>query len=122
MSSSALYNAWNSYGNNVPSGGAADGYLRYHGPANTTVSNSSVSAYGCPSDPNAYINYGNGLRMHNYVVNYGNVDQAQNAMYPVPSPQNAEPELHLRRGSVHRHRHARHRRHRLRDQFRRRSP
>ena len=26
---SALYNAWNSYGNNVPSGGAADGYLRY---------------------------------------------------------------------------------------------
>jgi prepilin-type N-terminal cleavage/methylation domain-containing protein/prepilin-type processing-associated H-X9-DG protein len=84
-----LYNAWNSYGSNVPSGGAADGYLRYHGPANSTVSNSAVAAYGCPSDPNAYANYGNGLRMHNYVVNYGNVDQAQNAQYPVPSPQNS---------------------------------
>ena len=26
---SALFNAWNSMGNNVPSGGAYDGYLRY---------------------------------------------------------------------------------------------
>jgi prepilin-type N-terminal cleavage/methylation domain-containing protein/prepilin-type processing-associated H-X9-DG protein len=85
---STLYNAWNSYGSNVPSGGPADGYLRYHGAANSTVSNTVVSSYGCPSDPNAFANYGNGLRMHNYVVNYGNADQAQNANYPVPSPQN----------------------------------
>ena len=72
----------------MPSGGAADGYLRYHGAANSTVSNTVVNSFGCPSDPNAFANYGNGLKMHNYVVNYGNADQAQNANYPVPSPQN----------------------------------
>ena len=117
-SRSTLYNAWNSFGSNVPSGGAADGYLRYPGAANTTVSNTVVNAYGCPSDPNAFADYGNGLRMHNYVVNYGNADQAQNANYPVPSPQNPNRVHHVHRGTVHRHRLARHRRHRLRAQFR----
>ena len=28
------------------------------------------------------------MRYHNYVVNYGNVDQAQNQSFPVPSPSN----------------------------------
>jgi prepilin-type N-terminal cleavage/methylation domain-containing protein/prepilin-type processing-associated H-X9-DG protein len=86
---SALYNAWNSYGNNVPSQGVADSYLRYAGAANTTVTYSAVAAYGCPSDPNAFAQNGSpGIRYHNYAVNYGNVDQAQNAKFPVPSPQN----------------------------------
>ena len=85
-----LYNAWNSFGSNVPSGGVADGYLRYAGAANTTVTYSSVAAYGCPSDPNAFASNGSpGVRYHNYAVNYGNVDQAQNASFPVPSPQNS---------------------------------
>ncbi len=83
---SALFNAWNSYGRNVPSGGPADGYLRYAGAANTTVTYSKVNAYACPSDPNAGIQRNGGIRYHNYVVNYGNVDQAQNAQFPVPSP------------------------------------
>jgi len=83
-----LYNAWNSYGNNVPSGGPADGYLRYAGAANTTVTYSAVNSYGCPSDPNAFVQRNGGIRYHNYVVNYGNTDQAQNASFPVPSPQN----------------------------------
>jgi prepilin-type processing-associated H-X9-DG protein len=84
----SLYNAWNSYGNNVPSGGALDGYLRYAGAANTTVTYSYVSVYGCPSDPQVGVQRNGGVRYHNYVVNYGNVDQAQNANFPVPSPIN----------------------------------
>ncbi len=83
-----LYNAWNSYGSNVPSGGPADFYLRYSGPANTSVTFSAVSVYGCPSDPNANIQRTGGARYINYVVNYGNVDQAQDVSYPVPSPMN----------------------------------
>ncbi len=83
---STLFNAWNSYGRNVPSGGPYDGYLRYAGAANTTVTYSKVNAYACPSDPNAGIQRNGGIRYHNYAVNYGNVDQAQNAQFPVPSP------------------------------------
>jgi prepilin-type N-terminal cleavage/methylation domain-containing protein len=85
---SALYNAWNAYGNNVPSGGVADGYLRYAGAANTTVTYSLVSVYGCPSDPNMGALPSGYTRYSNYVVNYGNTDQAQNANYPVPNPGN----------------------------------
>ena len=62
--------------------------LHYNGPANTTVTYSAVSVYGCPSDPNAFAQQDGGVRYHNYAVNYGNVDQAQNARYPVPSPEN----------------------------------
>jgi prepilin-type N-terminal cleavage/methylation domain-containing protein/prepilin-type processing-associated H-X9-DG protein len=83
-----LFNAWNAYGNNIPSGGAADGYLRYAGAANTTVSYSYVSSYACPSDPNAGVQRNGAVRYQNYVVNYGNVDQAQNRNYPVPNPAN----------------------------------
>ena len=85
---SALYNAWNSFGNNVPSGGVADRYLRFVGPANTMVTYSAISTFGCPSDPNAFVQRNGGVRYQNYAVNFGNVDQAQNAQYPVPSPQN----------------------------------
>lgn len=84
----SLYNAWNSYGNNVPSGGALDSYLRYAGAANTTVTTTLVNTYSCPSDSNAGRQYSNGIRYHNYVVNYGNTDQAQSAAYPLPSPAN----------------------------------
>ena len=83
-----LYNAWNSYGSNVPSGGAADGYLRYARRSQHHSDLLIVAAYGCPSDPNAFAQHGGGVRYANYVVNYGNVDQAQNANYPVPNPQN----------------------------------
>ena len=85
---SSLYNAWNSYGSNVPSGGALDGYLRYAGAANTTVTYSLVSSYVCPSDPSGGVQRSGGVRYQNYVVNYGNVDQAQNKNFPVPSPLN----------------------------------
>jgi prepilin-type N-terminal cleavage/methylation domain-containing protein len=88
MEQGTLFNAWNSYGSNVPSGGVADGYLRYAGAANTTVTYSYVSAYGCPSDPNAGALPAGYTRYGNYVVNYGNTDQAQNASFPVPNPHN----------------------------------
>ena len=52
---SALYNAWNSFGNNVPSGGVANRYFRFVGPANTMVTYSAISTFGCPSDPNAFV-------------------------------------------------------------------
>jgi prepilin-type N-terminal cleavage/methylation domain-containing protein/prepilin-type processing-associated H-X9-DG protein len=72
----ALYNAWNSAGNNVT---GFDGNWRYAGAFNTTVSYSQVSAYMCPSDPSAGVPRGNpGPRYMNYVVNYGNGDQGQN--------------------------------------------
>jgi len=84
----ALYNAWNSAGSNVPSGGNYDGYLRYVGAANTTVTYSLISGYTCPSDPNGGATNAGTIRYHNYAVNYGNTDQAQNSAYPVPSPVN----------------------------------
>jgi prepilin-type N-terminal cleavage/methylation domain-containing protein/prepilin-type processing-associated H-X9-DG protein len=85
----SLYNAWNSYGSNVPSGGAADGYLRYVGAANTTVTGSQLTVYTCPSEPNGgQINPGTGVRYHNYAVNYGNMDQAQNSAQPSIDPLN----------------------------------
>jgi prepilin-type N-terminal cleavage/methylation domain-containing protein/prepilin-type processing-associated H-X9-DG protein len=85
---SALYNSWNSYGSNVPSGGPADGYLRYAGAANTTVTFSQVKAYICPSDPSGGRQRTNSARYHNYAVNYGQTDQAQTTAYNIPSPVN----------------------------------
>jgi prepilin-type processing-associated H-X9-DG protein len=87
---SALFNAWNSYGNNVPSSGPADSYLRYAGGANRTVTTATINAYICPSDgksgsPNANIL---NIRCHSYAVNYGNTDQAQTTAYNLPSPVN----------------------------------
>ena len=85
----ALYNSWNSTGNNSLGGIAAglDQPFRYAGYANTTVTNSRVSAYVCPSDGNGGQKDGNnGVTYQNYVVNYGNVDQAQSTIVvPIPS-------------------------------------
>src|SRR4051794_1147522 len=49
----ALFNAWNSYGNNSVTG-PINSDFRYAGVANTTVTTSRVAAYSCPTDPNAY--------------------------------------------------------------------
>jgi prepilin-type N-terminal cleavage/methylation domain-containing protein/prepilin-type processing-associated H-X9-DG protein len=85
----ALYNSWNFLGSNIPSGGSADGYLRFNGPANLTVSQTQVNAYICPSDGNAgQARSSNGIRLHSYVVNYGNTDQAQSTTYNLQSPAN----------------------------------
>ncbi len=82
-----VYNAWNTFGSNFPSGGPLDSNLRYAGAANTTVTNTKIGTYSCPSDPNAsQINPGNGIRYGNYAVNYGNGDQAQAAAYPPVDP------------------------------------
>jgi prepilin-type processing-associated H-X9-DG protein len=83
----ALFNAWNSYGNNTIK--ALDQNFRYAGPVNTTVTTAQINVYTCPSDPNAGArNPGNGVRYHNYAVNYGNTDQAQSTAYALPSPSN----------------------------------
>ncbi len=81
-----LYNAWNTLGNNVPSGGTYDGYLRYAGAANATVTATRVSAYFCPSDPNnrslttigpTINNIKFSTTSQNYVVNFGNTNVGQ---------------------------------------------
>jgi prepilin-type N-terminal cleavage/methylation domain-containing protein/prepilin-type processing-associated H-X9-DG protein len=81
-----LYNAWNTVGSNVPSGGALDGAFRYVGAINTTVTSTKINAYSCPSDPNAGQQNTNAVRYGNYAVNYGKGDQAQNSAIPVPIP------------------------------------
>jgi prepilin-type N-terminal cleavage/methylation domain-containing protein/prepilin-type processing-associated H-X9-DG protein len=81
-----LYNAWNSYGSNVPSGGALDSAFRYVGAVNTTVTYTQVNAYSCPSDPNTGQQRNSGVRYGNYVVNYGNADEGQSTSYSVPLP------------------------------------
>jgi prepilin-type N-terminal cleavage/methylation domain-containing protein/prepilin-type processing-associated H-X9-DG protein len=83
----ALYNSWNSWGNNKNS--AADVPLRYAGVCNVTVTSSRVNAYLCPSDGNnpqsgaASVAIGSvtyKLTSHNYVANFGNVALAQMAL------------------------------------------
>jgi prepilin-type N-terminal cleavage/methylation domain-containing protein/prepilin-type processing-associated H-X9-DG protein len=83
----ALFNSWNSAGNNSP-GSTADTPFRYYGEANTTVTSSQVTAYVCPSDPNGGKLRVNSARYHNYAVNYGQTDQAQTTTYNIPSPSN----------------------------------
>ena len=76
-----LFNAWNSVGTNSPNNTAADAPFRYAGPANSTVTTSTVNAYLCPSDGNGgKHNTGNNVTYQNYAVNYGNVDQAQSTV------------------------------------------
>jgi len=82
-----IYNAWNTVGNNS-AGSTLDGPFRYHGSANTTVTNSTISAYSCPSDPNAGATSAYGAKMGTYAVNYGNGDQSENAAESFPSPYN----------------------------------
>ncbi|WP_435011752.1 DUF1559 domain-containing protein [Tundrisphaera lichenicola] len=77
----ALFNAWNSYGNNSGGAGYVDGPLRYAGVSNSTVTTSVVSAYLCPSDPNtsqtSLIVVGKPIRSQNYVANFGNTTHQQ---------------------------------------------
>jgi prepilin-type N-terminal cleavage/methylation domain-containing protein/prepilin-type processing-associated H-X9-DG protein len=80
-----LYNAWNTVGSNL-TGSAYDTNYRYSGPVNLTVTSTMVNAYGCPSDPNFGQLRSGGSRYNNYVVNYGNADQAQSTSNSVPLP------------------------------------
>ena len=86
---SALFNSWNSVGSNDPNllSLGIDAPFRYAGYANTTVTNSRISGFVCPSEPGgSQKNSNNGVTYQNYVVNYGNVDQAQaNVTVPIPS-------------------------------------
>ena len=81
----AMFNAWNSGGNNSGLPGAVDGVLRYAGVCNTTVTTSRINAYSCPSDPNAQATSnisagGKKITSHNYVVNFGNTTHQQQAL------------------------------------------
>lgn len=78
----ALFNSWNSYGNNSGLPGYQDGMFRYAGPANITVSSTRVNAYYCPSDGGAtnftgIANLGMNVTSQSYVVNFGNVAMQQ---------------------------------------------
>src|SRR5262249_38837329 len=86
----ALYNAWNSYGNDryETSGIQSGGPLRYNTPINITVTMTRVPAFICPSDPNGTaITYdsssGNApwCAPNNYVVNFGNTITNQSPYY-----------------------------------------
>jgi prepilin-type N-terminal cleavage/methylation domain-containing protein/prepilin-type processing-associated H-X9-DG protein len=81
-----LFNAWNTSGNNAST--VYDANFRYAGVCNTTVTTSRVNAYSCPSDPNGSMVASGppAITFGNYVVNYGNGDQAQNTSFPVPIP------------------------------------
>ncbi|SIO66317.1 prepilin-type N-terminal cleavage/methylation domain-containing protein/prepilin-type processing-associated H-X9-DG domain-containing protein [Singulisphaera sp. GP187] len=85
----ALFNSWNSVGNNDPANSAADSPFRYYGVANSTVTSTRLNAYVCPTDPSGGLRRTNSARYHNYVVNYGQSDQAQTTTYSIPSPSNA---------------------------------
>jgi prepilin-type N-terminal cleavage/methylation domain-containing protein/prepilin-type processing-associated H-X9-DG protein len=81
----AMFNAWNSYGNNLNT--AVDTNFRYGGACNATVVSSRISAYLCPSDgnntqlTNEYTSTINGVQFTvksaNYVVNFGGINQQQ---------------------------------------------
>ena len=84
----ALYNSFNFFGNNSGQPGSVDVLFRYAGGANTTVAYAQVNAYVCPSDPNGGKQRNGGVRYHNYAVNYGNGDQAQNPLETFPAQSN----------------------------------
>ena len=84
----ALFNSWNSYGNNSGDPGYVDAPFRYNGACNTTVSFTRINAYVCPSDPSGGLQRTNSARYQNYVVNYGATDQAQTTLYNLPVPSN----------------------------------
>jgi prepilin-type N-terminal cleavage/methylation domain-containing protein len=75
----ALFNAWNSCGNtNFPS---LQTTLEYKGPVNTTVSQTILGVFKCPSDPNSYKpSSAAGIPVimpNNMVANMGNTDVLQ---------------------------------------------
>ena len=75
LEQSNSYNAWNFSGDpNIP----ATTIYRYSGVGNSTVAQSRINAYTCPSDqPNSPA--GN-VPSYNYAVNYGNTGQAQQTL------------------------------------------
>jgi prepilin-type N-terminal cleavage/methylation domain-containing protein/prepilin-type processing-associated H-X9-DG protein len=86
---SQLYNAWNTYGSNNPSGGVLDSLFRYAGAVNTTVTSTSINSYICPTDPSGGTLGGRATRYFNYAVNYGNGDQAQTTTATFPAQWNS---------------------------------
>jgi prepilin-type N-terminal cleavage/methylation domain-containing protein/prepilin-type processing-associated H-X9-DG protein len=94
---SALFNSWNSYGNNSGIAGYVDGDFRYFGAVNRTVANAVINTYLCPSDSgnnptNPVSTTMNGTfyvcRFRNYVVNMGNTNIGQ-----MDFPANSTPTL-----------------------------
>jgi len=82
----ALFNAWNSAGNNSGEPGYDADTFRYAGPGNITVTSTRVNAYMCPSDGNNTSTTGIGVALdtgthmvtsQNYVVNFGNITMQQ---------------------------------------------
>ncbi len=81
----AMFNAWNSSGNNAPGQTTYDTPFRYSGVANITVTSSHITAYLCPSDggnTNApgYGNLGKTVTSQNYMVNFGNLNSTQGTL------------------------------------------
>ena len=79
----AMFNAWNSGGNNSGCATCVDGFLRYAGAANLTVTSSRINAYLCPSDGNNRMTSGIGtpnVTSQNYVANFGNVNMQQGTL------------------------------------------
>jgi prepilin-type N-terminal cleavage/methylation domain-containing protein/prepilin-type processing-associated H-X9-DG protein len=72
----ALFNAWNSYGNTATTT-AADGPFRYGGAVNITVTSSRINSYYCPTDGGnqalqGITTLGMSVTSQNYLVNFGN--------------------------------------------------
>jgi prepilin-type N-terminal cleavage/methylation domain-containing protein len=81
----ALFNSWNSVGNNSGLPGYVDGDFRYAGVANITVTSTRVNSYYCPSDGNNQVTTGIGalgklVTSQNYVVNFGNITMQQGSV------------------------------------------
>ncbi len=84
----ALFNSWNSAGNDDSALTASYGgqaLFRYAGAANITVTSTTVSAYLCPSDGGntntaLYVTSGMSVKSHNYVANFGNTTMMQGTL------------------------------------------
>jgi prepilin-type N-terminal cleavage/methylation domain-containing protein/prepilin-type processing-associated H-X9-DG protein len=85
---SAMFNAWNYYGNNSQAlVGTLDGPFRYGGATNITVTSSRITAFTCPSDtPNAplfstALGTQTFITSHNYAANFGNLHEFQESSF-----------------------------------------
>ena len=68
-----MYSSWNFTGS--PQWDPSSPMFRYNGVANSTLTNTRISAFTCPSDtPNTQFN---GIQCYNYAVNFGNTANAQ---------------------------------------------
>jgi prepilin-type N-terminal cleavage/methylation domain-containing protein len=76
MEQPALYNAYNHLGSTVLQP-TID--LAFYTPAQSTVTTTRLSTYTCPSDTAATLLLSSGVRvtLHNYALNYGSTDYAQ---------------------------------------------